>query len=242
MKIYAAQLSLLISSVESSVIENPVQYTPDKADWSTFYSKAVGNNVINTDHSPEGVGWIGANDWEEWDGTVYNPVDYSKAEFQALICPGNTVRGVYELFKEHRPFADNEHPTKAEVDDWHAIALNHVRAMVGYTEEEYQIKPDKCLHLRALWSDERFRTRMWDTDDYPGTCEGSTNPHCGAGFIPSIIDQQPYLTGYEGIASCGGRAGSEGLFSAAKANIPWSIKWIRPFCQTLGTYAAIDTK
>jgi len=209
------------------------QYTPDKSDWSTFYDKAVsGEDAKNTDHSPDGVHWIDRNEWLPWDGNVISPLDYSKSELKNMICPGSTVRGLYELFDETQPFADVVNPTKAEVDYWHATAVNHVRAMVGYTEEQYIIKPDKCLHLRALWSDEKFRTRKWDTADYPERCEFSTNPHCGEGFMPSVADQQEYLP--EGITSCPKKAGSAGLFSAAKSNIPWSIKWIRPFCATLG--------
>jgi len=221
-------LSTLVESASSVLLE---QFTPDKSDWSTFYEKAVVNNNVNTDHSPDGVGWIGREEWQEWDGTIYKPNEHSKNEFRELICPGNTVRGMYELFYASDPFYDNENPTKAEVDNWHAIVVNHVRAMVNYTGPEYEIRPDKCLHIRALWSDERAYTRIWD-DKYPGTCEGSTAPHCGAGFIPSVEDQQEYLP--EGISSCGSVSGSEGLFSAAKSNIPWSIKWIRPFCSTLG--------
>jgi len=217
----------------SSTVVSLEQYTPDKSDWSTFYSKAVDDHGKNTDHSPDGVFWIDNDEWKPWDGTtIYDPTQYTKKELAAEICPGHTVRGIYELFQETKPFQDNVNPTKAEVDYWHAIAINHVRAMVNYTEAEYQIKPDKCLHIRALWSTERQTTRKWD-DTYPdGTCEDSSNPHCGAGFLPSKEDQQDYLP--DGIESCGKKVGSEGLFSAAKSNIPWSIKWIRPFCATLG--------
>jgi len=212
--------------------ESLEQYTPDQADWTTFYDKAVNNNNLNKDHSPDGIGWLGPDAWKEWDGTVYDPTEYSRRDFGKLICPGNTVLGMRKVFYDENPFADNANPTKAEVDNWHAIVVNHVRAMVNYTSEEYTIVPDKCLHIRALWSDERFHTRKWDTNDYPGTCAGSTNPHCGAGFLPSKEDQQEYLP--EGIEYCPKRAGSEGMFSAAKSNIPWSIKWARPFCATLG--------
>lgn len=206
------------------------QFTPDRADWSTFQQKAM---TTNTDHSPDGISWITRDEWLEWDGTIYDPTKYSKSEFAGLICTGNTIRGLRSLFYQHDPFANVKNPTKAEVDEWHRLSLNHVRSMVGYSAAEYQIQPDKCLHLRALWSRERHRTRMWDTDKYPGTCEGSTNPHCGASFIPSVEDQQPYLP--DGISSCKKTAGSEGMFNAAKSNIPWSIKWIRPFCSTLRT-------
>merc|ERR1712194_418784 len=140
-----------------------------------------------------------------------------KKELAAEICPGHTVRGIYELFQDTQPFQDNVNPTKAEVDHWHAIVINHVRAMVNYTEADYQIKPDTCLHLRALWSTERQKTRQWDVKYPNNTCVGSSNPHCGAGFLPSEDDQQEYLP--DGIASCGKKGGSEGLFSAAKSNV-----------------------
>jgi len=212
-------------------VESLEQYTPDEANWTTFQDKAA--ELYTDDHTPDGVGWIDQEEWIKWDGTVYDPTKYTKQEFKNLICIGGTVRGMHELFYDNNPFANIANPTKAEVDNWHAIVLNHVRAMVGYTEPEYTIIPDKCLHLRALWSDQRAHTRMWDTEAYPGTCEGSSAPHCGAGFIPSNEDQQAYLP--EGIESCGARPGSEGLFNAAKSSIPWSIKWIRPFCATLGS-------
>jgi len=208
------------------------QYTPDKTDWSTFNDKAVLENLKNTDHSPDGISWIDRSDWKPWNGTVFDPTKYSRRDLVAEICPGNTVRGLYELFETHKPFADNVNPTKAEVDKWHTISVNHVRAMVGYTEKEYIIEPDKCLHLRALWCHEKWKTDIWDNDKYPERCAESTNPHCGAGFIPDKEDQQLYLP--DGIEVCPKKAGSEGLFSAAKSNIPWSIKWARPFCSTLG--------
>lgn len=204
------------------------QYTPDKADWRSFYSKAA---AANTDHSPDGIPWIKPEDWLEWDGTVYDPTKYSKKEFGDLICNAKgTIRGLRTLFYQHKPFADNKNPTKAEVDNWHALAVNHVRAMVGYTGEEYAIKPDHCLHVRSMWSNERHRSRMWDAKYPSNTCVGTSNPHCGATFIPSVQDQQEYLP--DGISSCGRRAGSEGIFSSG-SNIPWSIKWARSFCSTM---------
>jgi len=205
------------------------QCTPDKADWSTFYSKAAALK----DHSPNGIDWLNADDWEEWDGQVIDPTQYSKNDFYKMICPTpDKVRGIKTLFYKHNPFADLKHPTKAEVDHWHALALNHVRAMVGYTDDEFQMRPDKCLHIRATWASERSQTRMWDKAYPDGTCVPNY-AHCGATFIPSVSDQQPYLTQSPEIQSCARTSGSEGIFSAAKSNIPWSIKWSRPLCSTL---------
>ncbi len=217
--------------------ENLEQYTPDQADWSTFYSKVNSVSSI-TSHAPDDIGWI--TSWPQWDGTVYDPTQMSKAEFTNAICPfGDRIRGIREVFYENTPFADNKNPTKAEVDEWHRIALNHVRAMVGYTSEDYQVKKDHCMFARALWGQQRRNTTMWDAQ-YPGTvgsaygpCQGSDNAHCGATFIPSLEDQRPYLPdGHEG---CSTQAGSEGVSSAPKSDIPWSIKWSRAFCQFLGS-------
>lgn len=93
------------------------------------------------------------------------------------------------------------------------------------------------MFARALWGDERKFTTDWD-DEYPGTngsaagpCEGSSNAHCGATFIPTPEDQAPYLPADH--PGCSAESGSEGVFSGPKSNIPWAIKWSRGFCNTL---------
>lgn len=217
------------------------QYTPNQANWETFSSKPFDGGV-NTSHDPDGVGWLSQESWEaaKWDGTVYNPSKKTRQELADCLCPGvDQVRGIREVFYEHKPFADNKNPTKAEVDEWHRIAINHVRALVGYTSEDRLVKKDHCLFARALWGDERKFTTMWD-DEYPGTlgsaagpCQGSGNAHCGASFIPSLEDQIPYLPNSH--AGCSTQQGAEGVFSGPKSNIPWSIKWSRAFCITLRT-------
>lgn len=215
------------------------QYTPDQANWETFASKPFESGT-NAAHDPDGVGWISPEDWAEaeWDGTVYNPSQMTREEFAAAICPSvDRVRGIREVFYRHAPFADNANPTKAEVDEWHRIAINHVRALVGYTSEGRQVQKDHCMFARALWGDERKFTTMWDAD-YPGNdgsaagpCQGSSNAHCGAAFVPELEDQAPYLP--QGHAGCSTQPGSEGVFSGPKSNIPWSIKWSRGLCNTL---------
>lgn len=216
-----------------------VQYTPEQADWSTFASKPFEGGV-NTSHDPDGVGWISAEDWAEaeWDGTVYNPSRMSREEFAEALCPSvDRLRGLREVYYEHQPFADPSNPTKAEVDEWHRIAINHLRALIGYTSEERQVQPDHCLFARALWGQQRRHTTMWD-DAYPGDhdsaygpCQGGRNAHCGATFVPDPEDQAPYLP--EGHPGCSTGPGSEGVFGGPKSNIPWSIKWSRGFCNTL---------
>ncbi|MBN2823752.1 MAG: hypothetical protein JXQ76_00390 [Campylobacterales bacterium] len=217
------------------------QYTPNKANWETFSTKPF-ESGINTSHDPDGVGWLSADSWEnaKWDGTIYNPETMTRAQLTKAICPsGDQIRGIRELFYQHNPFADNNNPTKAEVDEWHRIAINHIRALVGYTDENRQVKKDHCMFARALWGQERKYTTKWD-DKYPGTegsaygpCQNSNNAHCGATFIPDYEDQIPYLP--EGHLGCSIAAGAEGVSSAPKSNIPWSIKWSRAFCGYLGS-------
>jgi hypothetical protein len=214
------------------------QYTPDQAKWDTFATKPVEGG--NKTHDPDGVSWIKPADWvaAEWDGTIYNPSKMSPQAFAKALCPSvDRVRGIREVFYKAKPFADNANPTKAEVDEWHRIAINHVRALVGYTSEDRKVKKDHCMFARALWGDERKFTTLWDAK-YPGVngsaagpCQGSDNGHCGATFLPSPEEQAPYLP--EGHPSCTTQAGSEGVFSGPKSNIPWSIKWSRGFCNTL---------
>jgi hypothetical protein len=233
---------LLIFAVATATVLAAEQYTPNQANWSTFYSKPLVGGT-NTGHDPDGVGWITAAQWQaaQWDGvTTYNPSKMTNAAFNAAICPSvDRVRGIREVFYKAKPFADNKNPTKAEVDEWHRIAINHVRALVGYTSPDRQVKPDHCMFARAHWGDERKFTTMWDAA-YPGTidsaagpCTGGTNAHCGASFIPSAADQSPYLTPLGVTTTCSTTAGAEGVFSGPKSNIPWSIKWSRGFCNTL---------
>lgn len=220
------------------------QFTPDPADWSTFQSKVEQVSSV-TSHDPDGVTWIRRENWQaaEWDGTIYNPSEMSRSELSQAICPsGDIIRGIREVFYRHRPFADNNNPTKAEVDEWHRIAINHIRALVGYTDPDRQVQKDHCMFARALWQQQRQRSTQWD-EDYPSTdgrvdtaagpCTGGTNPHCGASFLPSAEDQAEFLP--PGHAACVRQQGAEGIFSAPKSNIPWSIKWSRAFCSTLGS-------
>lgn len=215
------------------------QYTPTRANWGTFASKPLGV-AGNVSHDPDGVGWLSPSSWAaaRWDGTVYNPSKMTRDELAEAICPsGDQIRGIREVFYRHHPFADVRNPAKAEVDEWHRIAINHVRALVGYTSDDRQVKKDHCLFARALWGDERKFTTEWDAR-YPGVlgsaagpCVGSSNAHCGATFIPDLADQAPSLP--EGHPGCTAQQGAEGVFSAPKSNIPWSIKWSRAFCSTL---------
>eukprot|EP00992_Anisonema_acinus_P013113 TRINITY_DN8553_c0_g1_i1.p1 TRINITY_DN8553_c0_g1~~TRINITY_DN8553_c0_g1_i1.p1 ORF type:complete len:418 (+),score=95.93 TRINITY_DN8553_c0_g1_i1:56-1255(+) len=223
-------VTLLILGIQADT----TQFTPDQADWSTFYSKPIA--VGNTDHSPNGVFWLKDSDWATWDGTIYRPNEMDHDSFKRAVCPRtDVIRGIREVFYEHNPFADVHNPTKGEVDEWHRIALNHLRALVGYTGPEHEAKKDHCMFIRALWGQERRFTTKWD-DKYPGTfdsaygpCVGGSNAHCGATFVPDEADQAPYLP--PGHAPCGTTGGgSEGCTAAPKSDIPWSIKWSRAAC------------
>jgi len=221
------------------------QFTPDQADWSSFESKIAALPSI-TGHDPNGVGWIQASAWEaaRWDGVPYDPSQMSKFELESAICPGggDTIRGIREVFYQHNPFADNTNPTKAEVDEWHRIAINHVRALVGYTQPERQVQKDHCMFARSLWAQQRQWTRQWD-EEYPGQddtaygpCPGQDgaqlNAHCGASFIPSAEQGEFLPESHPTCPPCQGC--TEGQFSGAKADIPWSIKWSRVICDLLG--------
>jgi hypothetical protein len=108
----------------------------------------------NTSHDPEGDGWISPADWAaaKWDGTIYHPSKMSKEEFAAAICPSvDRVRGIREVFYQHNPFADNSNPTKAEVDEWHGIAINHVRALAGARRLHRRRPPGEKRPLRPLY-------------------------------------------------------------------------------------------
>lgn len=160
---------------------------------------------------------------------MYDPTSMSHEDFTRAICPSrDTVRGLREVFYENNPFSDPMHPTKGEVDHWHALALTHLRKLVGV---DLPAEPNHCLHARALWGQERMLSKKWDRDYPDDTCVRSTNAHCGHSFLPSAEDQAPYLP--QGHPTCGLTEGSEGVSGVAKVDIPMSIKWIRIFCSFL---------
>ena len=233
-----------LSQANNNDGSNLEQFTPEQANWDTFASKPFNTRKkgINKSHAPNDIGWISEEQWENarWDGTtIYDPSKMTREEFYKALFPyPDVLRGLREVYYEHNPFKDVNNPTKAEVDEWHRISINHIRALVGYTSEDRQVKKDHCLFARALWNDERKFTTMWDAK-YPGKwgsaygpCQNSSNGHCGASFVPDAGDRDPYLfVDYDSCKKTG--TGAEGIFSASKSNIPWSIKWVRSFGSTL---------
>lgn len=227
----------LVSTVDGLGLN---QYTPTNPQIEGMTKKAL---EVNSGHDPDGVTWIPQSKWEaaKWDGTIYNPFKMSKKEFAKAICPdGDTIRGLRELFYSVNPFQDNENPTIAEIDNWHRIALNHVRRLVGYTSSDRQVQNDYCMSARAYWIQQRQHTTIWDTK-YPGKpgsaygpCVGGPkNSHCGATFVPDATDQIPFLpAGHSACKAAGGSA--EGIFPVPKSDIPWSIKFSRALCYTIG--------
>ena len=143
---------LVVAALCSSALAGALtQYTPNLANWTTFYTK-VGANAR---HDPDGITWISNATWvaARWDGvTRYNPSTMSATAFFQAICVNGSpdvIRGIREVFYRANPFADIRNPTKAEVDEWHRIAINHVRNLVNYTTPDRQATPDHCMHIRA---------------------------------------------------------------------------------------------
>lgn len=219
-----------------------MQYTPNQSDWGPITSKVMRRNPKG--HAPKDAIWHGRPyQWSNytWDGKPYNPTRMKRQDFYKALCPSDTqevVRGIREVYEKTRPFWNESNPQRREVDNWHTIFLNHIRALVGYTESNRQARPNQCISARALWAEERYFTSKWDRK-YPGDSHGSppclprkqVNPHCGATFIPSNDDQKAY--GVSGCTKWTPSGGStEGTFYT-RSSEGWAIKLGRSFCQTL---------
>lgn len=213
--------------------------SPTHEDTSTIISN-LSTYLLGTlsDHSPGAYAphlWPSA----EWDGTPF-PGDITtapKEELCAWIRPTQSyfiIKGLKQRFDELNPFQDIQHPTIAEIDNWHIEVIKHFRALFGVT---LPIKPNARLFLEARWASERYITDDWDTK-YPGTyasAEGPCspwycgNPHCGAAFFPDAADRQPYIdaydvTKYPELSNYNSRYSLiEGNYSAYHPT-PWSLK------------------
>jgi len=212
-----------------------IQYTPSYTQATNIGAPCIeaGTQAANWNkgHDPDGINWISRDNWRaaEWDGVKFNPCGKTTAQICAFCFPSyNTMRGLRELYYSQNPlpFQDPKHPTIAEVDNWNVKVVQHFRDLIG---APVKVVPSKCEFLRAHWSNERQWTRVWDTKYPTDTCLNFTNPHCGAGFIPSCADQQPYLNGGP---CCTSTAGAEGIFTT-KTDLPWSIKLARVIADTV---------
>lgn len=221
------------TSSTTGTTATPTQYTPNLADWSSFQRKIGAVSSVKND-TPEGITWLPPTAWKPWDGSIFNVTLLSRDTFYKSICVTyDTIVGLKELYHSLKPFANVLSPTKAEVDNWELNIIRHIRKIVGLGSNT--IAPDPCLYVRALWSDQRKYTRQWDLKYPVGNCILNTNPHCGATFIPNPPDQPPYLTLPVDPPSCSLTAGPEGISSAPKSNIPWTVKIVRAFCDFLNS-------
>jgi hypothetical protein len=191
-------------------------------------------------HDPDGIPWIPRSSWVPWDGvTTINPCTSTTAQLMAFIFPKpggvHTMRGLRERFYEVNPFKDNSNPTVAEIEDWNIETIRHFRRLLGFNQTTHPVYNNKCMYLRAAWSDERARSNYWTSNGYPsGTLDGSTGPctvpfssnaHCGGGFILNAADQTPYLCPPT-MAPCTASGGAEGIQNI-NTDIPWGIKMSR---------------
>jgi hypothetical protein len=206
---------------------------------------------------PDGVPWLGQNfiDGANWDGTPMDPTGKTKQELCAFLGPNPyAVKGLRQRFYEVNPFADNENPTVAEINDWNLEVIRHFRNLFGITEP---VDHDTRLYLEASWADERKYTTVWDSA-YPvgqvykaspppieynvggtrtGPCQNFTDTaggHCGAAFFPTPADRTPYISAnpynndFVKYPELNGyntrRSATEGLVGLNPLGVPWSLK------------------
>ena len=186
---------------------------------ATSISQAAAT-IVSQD--PDGILWLSPG-WSTWDGIPYDTTGKTNAEIHAWLFPGDTnkLRGLRDYFYSINPFADNTAPTVAEIDQWNISVVRYFRQLIGNTTP---VGGSRCLFLRAQWSEEKRWSTVWDSPPYTDTCAGSSDPHCGAAFVPNASDQLPYLN--PGDSTCSFGAGAEGL-STVNTNLPWSIKLTR---------------
>lgn len=182
----------------------------------------------NFTNDPNGVTYFKPSDWITWDGTTtYNPCTLTKAQLVDAVFPKpkRIMRGLKELFYSINPFQDNANPTVEEIENWNLEVIKHFRRLLG---KNAPVVNDKATFLKAAWAEERARTNYWDSN-YPGILNSSYGPcqlpfspnsHCGASFLPSPQDQQPYLdAGMQPITG----GGAEAIITI-NADIPWVLK------------------
>jgi hypothetical protein len=212
---------------------DPNQRTPCYGGTETVGVNCIKRNTAEASalgyrHDPDGFTLLSLSDWPSWDGvTTYDPCSLTATELCTAIWPSNTYAmiGLRDLFYSINPFADVSRPTVTEIEKWNLEVINHYRRLLGISPAEN----DRSLTLQAYWAQERMWSTIWDAD-YPGTlgtaygpCVGMSpwNSHCGATFIPSCDDQQPYLNSGESCVT--DTSFAEGVFPASNS-WPWSVK------------------
>lgn len=211
------------------------QYTPEYSiiQGPTYFGGAAGMRYAtleaNAGAGSNGItpNWFSPGSWDSayWDGTPYNYCGKSQAEFYNWIFPTvYTMRGLKQLYDQKRPFQDEMNPTILEIDLWNVEVIQHYRRLLGISQP---VRPNRCLFLRANWSDEQKFTREWESyAGYSCSSTGDAN-HCGATFAPPDALQVPYRV--DGDVYCSySSGGAEGIFpSSTWTNIPWSLKMMR---------------
>jgi len=166
----------------------------------------------------------------EWDGVPIDVAGKTPTELCMLLFNGPyAMMGLRQRYYALMPFADPTRPTIAEIDDWNIEVIRHLRNVIGNTTP---LEGDDRLYLEAHWGDERRFSRVWDAA-YPGTngtafgpCASGNNQHCGATFVPSFIDQAPYLANYPGLEPFTFvNGGAEGI-GAVNTDLPWGMKLV----------------
>jgi hypothetical protein len=139
--------------------------------------------------------------------------------------------------KSPEPFADKYMPTVIEIDNWNIEVINHIRNMLGITNE---VKGDPRLYLEVAWADERKTSTIWDAK-YPGSLNSAYGPcpqpgaqgHCGATFFPDAADHASYVSGapyfndytkYPELADHTTRYSQSEGTGGTSARIPWSLR------------------
>lgn len=139
-----------------------------------------------------------------WDGIpIQNPNSKTKAELCAILRPVHQYLplGIYDLYHEIEPFADENNPTPREIVSWELEVIKHFRRLFGVADKP--VEPDARLFLQSTWLWERNKTSIWDTK-YPGPgtkaggpCVGTqwaNESHCGTNFFPDAVDRNRYIS------------------------------------------------
>ena len=187
-------------------------------------------------HDPDGIHWLGRNDWVSWKKGVDSPMTPTPSNsgrggalYKFIFPTPNHMRGLRDRFYEVRPFADNMNPTVAEIENWNVEVIRHYRSLMGFNDTTHPVSNNKCDYLKAAWSTERFHTDKWNAL-YPGEPSNpergpcalpfDRNAHCGGGFIPQPQHQAPYLCP-SAMPPCTRANQTEGTQNAKM--VPWSI-------------------
>jgi hypothetical protein len=101
---------------------------------------------------PDSITWL-TKPWPKWDKTVYDPTKMTPAAFYAALFPngdGDQLVGLREVVYQYKPFADDRNPTKVEVDEWHRIAINHLRSLLGYASANLQVANSTATNVAGF--------------------------------------------------------------------------------------------